>query len=170
MLHHSKKDWWLIGAVSSAVVIPLGLGIFLLRFGSQYRTVGAALAIDGAITALVILLLTYPLYYQITSAELIVRCGVLMNRHIPLGAIDEVRPDRNPASAPAWSLDRLRADYRKNGEHAFIMISPEDKDAFMEELAKAAPGLEMRGDRLVRKCVGAIWFQALLIAGSQCMI
>ena len=149
MRHHSKKDWWLIGAVSSAVVIPLGLGIFLLRFGSQYRTVGAALAIDGAITALVILLLTYPLYYQITSAELIVRCGVLMNRHIPLGAIDEVRPDRNPASAPAWSLDRLRIEYRSDDQPVSILISPADKVLFMQDLM--AGGMKMRGDHLVRE-------------------
>ena len=83
-----------------------------------------------------------------------------MHRHITLASIDEVRPDRNPASAPAWSLDRLRVDYRKNGEHAFIMISPEDKDAFVEELARAAPGLEMRGDRLVRESRGYLDYRA----------
>src|SRR5207248_40920 len=84
----------------------------------------------------------------ITSAELIVRCGVLMNRHIPLGAIDEVRPDRNPASAPAWSLDRLRIDYRSDDQPVSILISPADKVLFMQDLM--AGGMKMRGDHLVR--------------------
>ena len=149
MLHHSKKDWWLVGAVSSAVVIPLALGSFFLLSGNPYRIAGFALTIDGAITALVILLLTYPLNYEITSSELIVRCGLLMNRHIPLASIDEVHPDRNPASAPAWSLDRLRIDYRRDNEPASLLISPADKVSFMQDLM--AGGMKMRGDHLVRE-------------------
>ena len=149
MLHHSKKDWWLVAAVSSAVVIPLGLGTVFLPFGNLYRTVGVALTADGVITALVILLLAYPLYYEITSAELIVRCGVLMNQHIPLESIDEVHSDRNSVSAPAWSLDRLRIDYRRDGHPASILISPADKVLFMQDLM--ASGMKMRGDHLVRE-------------------
>ena len=101
------------------------------------------------ITALVILLLAYPLYYEITSAELIVRCGVLMNQHIPLESIDEVHSDRNSVSAPAWSLDRLRIDYRRDGHPASILISPADKVLFMQDLM--ASGMKMRGDHLVRE-------------------
>ncbi|PYS44061.1 MAG: hypothetical protein DMF71_05100 [Acidobacteria bacterium] len=74
---------------------------------------------------------------------------MLMNRHIPLGAIDEVRPDRNPASAPAWSLDRLRIDYRSDDQPVSILISPADKVLFMQDLM--AGGMKMRGDHLVRE-------------------
>ena len=149
MVHYSKKDSWLIGLISLVIVIPFGLGVVFLLIGSPYRTIGLALSIDGAITCIVVLLLSYPLYYEITLTELIVRCGVLVNRRIPLTSIDGVQPDRNPASAPAWSLDRLRIDYRKDGQRASILISPADKNAFMQELMAA--GLKMQGDHLVRE-------------------
>jgi hypothetical protein len=157
--HHSKKDWWLVGLVLAATVIPLVLGAPFILTGNPNQGIGRSLMVSGTVTGAVVRWLTYPLYYQITSSEMIVRCGMLMHRQFTLASIDEVRPDRNPASAPAWSLDRLRVDYRKNGEHAFIMISPEDKDAFMEELARAAPGLEMRGARLVRDSEGYLDFR-----------
>ena len=104
----------------------------------------------GTVTGVLLIWLTYPLYYRITSAELIVRCGILMRRHIPLDSIDEVEPDRNPSGAPAWSLDRLRVDYRKNGEPTFIMISPRDKFAFMQELARTDAALKVKDYRLIR--------------------
>jgi hypothetical protein len=154
-IHHSKKDWWLVGLVLAATVIPLALGVLFILTDNPNQEIGRSLMVSGTVTGAVVLWLNY----QITAAEMVVRCGMLMHRHISLASIDEVRPDRNPASAPAWSLDRLRVDYRKNGESAFIMISPEDKDAFMEELARAAPGLEMKGDRLVRESGGYLDFR-----------
>ena len=114
MVHYSKKDSWLIGFILAGSIIPLALGLFFLLAGGPNRNAGYLLLVIGVMEVVVILILTYPLYYEVTTSELIVRCGVLMNRHIPLGAIDEVQPDRNAVSSPAWSLDRLRIDYRKN--------------------------------------------------------
>lgn len=74
-----------------------------------------------------------------------------MHRHIPLASIDEVEPERELAGSPAWSLDRLRVDYRENGEPTSIMISPNDRLAFMQELARTDAGLKMKNDRLIRE-------------------
>ncbi|MGH9969342.1 MAG: PH domain-containing protein [Pyrinomonadaceae bacterium] len=128
-----------MGTVLLAIFIPLTLGAFFILVGGANRETGRSLLVIGTVTGAVVIWLTYPLYYQITASELIVRCGMLMRRRIPLASIDEVRPDRNPASAPAWSLDRLRVGYRKRGESTFVMISPEDKSAFMRELSKSRP-------------------------------
>jgi hypothetical protein len=73
-----------------------------------------------------------------------------MRWRVPLSSIEEVRPSRNPASAPTWSLDRLRVGYVKRGEQRALYVSPEDKAAFMRDLADAAPGLEFEGGRVVR--------------------
>ena len=73
-----------------------------------------------------------------------------MRRRVPLDSIVEVRPSRNPASAPTWSLDRLRVEYVKGGSTLTLYVSPEDKAAFLRDLADSAPGLEVRGDRAVR--------------------
>jgi len=151
MVHYSKKDSWLIGFILAGSMIPLVLGLFFLFVGGPNRNAGYLLLVIVVVEGVVMLLLTYPLYYEVTTSELIVRCGVLMNRHISLGAIDEVQPDRNAVSSPAWSLDRLRIDYRKNGERVSLLISPESKAAFMQELSRFDSDLKMSGDRLIRE-------------------
>ncbi len=79
-----------------------------------------------------------------------IRCGMLIRQQIPLTSIAEVSQSRNPLSAPAWSLDRLRVSYRRGREDGLVLISPEDKLGFLRELASSGVGLEMRGERVVR--------------------
>jgi hypothetical protein len=141
MIHRSKKDSWLILIILTSVLIPLATGIFLLTATNVNRPLGWALFIIGANTGLVILLLTYPLRYEILPSQLKVRCG-LRRWHIPLASIQEVRPTRNPKSAPAWSLDRVQIDYVIDGERRSLLISPKDKSAFMREIANARAHLE----------------------------
>ena len=59
-----------------------------------------------------------------------------------------VHPTRNPAGSPALSLDRLRVQYGQ-GFFKGVMISPVDRNRFLDELAQKA-GLKREGDRLVR--------------------
>jgi hypothetical protein len=136
MIHRSKKDTWLVSLIFMSVLIPLILGIFLLVIRDANRSFGLALIIIGANTGLIILLLTYPLRYEILPSQLKVRCG-LMRWRIPLSSIQEVRPTRKPTSAPAWSLDRVQIDYVIDGEKRSLLISPQDKSAFMREIASA---------------------------------
>jgi hypothetical protein len=134
MIHRSKKDTWLVSLILSSVLIPLLVGIFLLIATDVNQPLGWTLTIIGANTAIVILLLTYPLRYEIHPSELTVRCG-LRRWRIPLSSILDVRPTRDSASAPAWSLDRVRIDYLKDGKACSLLISPKDKSAFMREIA-----------------------------------
>ena len=70
---------------------------------------------------------------------------------IPLDQIIEVYPTHNPLSSPALSLDRLRINYKRpSGKTWWVMISPKEKEQFLDDLAKAA-GLEKDGNRLVRR-------------------
>jgi hypothetical protein len=103
----------------------------------------------GAVTGAVVLWLTYPLNYEITASTLIVRSG-FMPKEILLSSIEEVCPTKNPLSAPAWSFDRLYVSYRDGAKKSAALISPEDKVAFMRELAERVIGLEVRGDCVVR--------------------
>lgn len=149
MIHRSKKDLWLVSIVSVSILIPLAVGIYLLLGTGADRASALTLVFISAFTCLIVLLLTYPLRYEVTPAQLRVRCGV-MRWLIPLSSIEEVRPTRNPQSAPTWSLDRLQIDYLKNGERRSLLISPEDKSAFIRDVASVAPDLEISGDRLIR--------------------
>ena len=91
-----------------------------------------------------------PIYYIVTATELLVRAAVFRWR-IPLDQIIEVYPTHNPLSSPALSLDRLRVNYKRpSGKTWWVMISPKEKEQFLDDLAKAA-GLEKDGNRLVRR-------------------
>lgn len=149
MTYSSKKDWWLYGLVWGVVLVLLAVGLLyvLAPFGNP--ALGWALVRAGAGTLLALLLTTYPLNYEITETELVARSG-FMRWRVPLADIQEVVPSRNAASAPAWSLDRLRIEYLKGGQSRVLLISPSDKRAFMRDLADATPGLELRGDRVLR--------------------
>jgi len=149
MIYHSKKDLWIVLLVSAAVLLPFVLGIYNLVVRNGNAEAGWYLLFVGTLTGAIVLWLTCPLYYKITSSELVVRSG-FMHWRIPLSSIEEVHPTRNPLSSPAWSLDRLQVDYRKDTKTGSILISPEDKQGFMRELAASAVGLEMRGERVVK--------------------
>ena len=149
MIYYSKQDLWLVSLVIATTLLPLMFGGWIVVFSEGDWQKGRELIIAGIITAIAVLLLTYPLYYKILPSELIVRCG-LMRWQISLNSIVEVSPTRNPLSAPTWSLDRLRIDYEQQGKSHFVLISPTDKTEFMRQLAAREDGLELKGDRVVK--------------------
>lgn len=149
MVYRSKKDLRLFGLVWGAVLAPLAVGLFQLLAPGGNVGLGRELVRAGVVTVAAVLITTYPLRYEIAEGALAARCG-LMRWRVPLDSIEEVRPSRNPASAPAWSLDRLRVEYVKGGAPLTLYVSPEDKAAFLRDLADATPGLEIRGDRATR--------------------
>ena len=149
MLYRSKKDWWLVGLVWGAALSPLAVALFLMSTpgggdGLQWWFIRV-----GVVASAAVMLTSYPLNYEITTEELIARCGVMRWR-VPLNAIQEVSQSRNAASAPTWSLDRLRIEYLKSGESRALFVSPEDKAAFLRDLADSTPGLAVQGERVVR--------------------
>ena len=150
MVYHSKKDWWLVTLVWAGVLLPLAIGIYNLVAPNGNARAGWTLLLICIFTGALVLILTYPLHYEITASKLIVRCGVTVRKEIPLSWIVEARSTRNPLSAPAWSLDRLQIDYRRDGGVRSMLISPEDKLRFLRELAGSGAGLEVRGERVVR--------------------
>jgi PH (Pleckstrin Homology) domain-containing protein len=150
MIYYSKKDAWLVALVSGAIIVPVLIGVYhLFAPGGNIWVAGFTLLI-GACTGAIILWLTYPLYYEIASGQLTIRCGRLNRQQIPLNSIEQVSPTKNPFGAPAWSLDRLEISYQRDGKNDVTLISPQDKLAFMRELVDQGSGLEMRGERVVR--------------------
>lgn len=150
MLYHSKKDWWLVALVWAGILLPLAIGIYNVVTANGNARAGWTLVLICTFAGALVLLLTYPLHYKITESKLIVRCGVMVRKEIPLLWIVEARSTRNPLSAPAWSLDRLQIDYIRDGGVSSLLISPKDKLRFLRELAGSGAGLELRGERVVR--------------------
>ncbi|PYS77292.1 MAG: hypothetical protein DMF66_10395 [Acidobacteria bacterium] len=135
--------------VWGGVSLPLLVGLYNVLAPGGNLQLGWELVRVGVITAATVLILTYPLDYEITATHLVARSGVMRWR-VPLDSIEEVRPSRSPASAPAWSLDRVAVEYLKGGSTRTLHISPSDKHGFMRELADSVPGLELRGDTVAR--------------------
>ncbi|MFQ6022293.1 MAG: PH domain-containing protein [Acidiferrobacterales bacterium] len=150
MTYPSKKDPWIVLLVVVPGLALVGVAIYHvsvqgLSDPATWSVLGSALFYVG-----IILALAYPVDYEITRSSLRIRSG-LLRFEIPLSAIERVRPTRNPLSAPAWSLDRLRIDYRQNGRSRLALISPENKTSFLRALAQRTESLELQGNELVRK-------------------
>jgi hypothetical protein len=132
----SKVDGWLVAALLTSAAAS-ALAVVIVGFAESPR-----LAL--AISPLLLLSVGLPVWllratsYTLTASELHVRCGPFAWR-VPLREISAVTATRNPLSSPALSLDRLRIDF---GRGRSIMISPEDKEAFVRELRQRVPVLE----------------------------
>lgn len=140
MIYHSKVDLLLLVILTTSIFTPVALGLTIFLFAAEERAAGGLMFLIGLTTGVFILWLIYPLYYQITADVLLIRCGPL-RWNIPLIAITEIQPTHNPLSAPALSLDRLLIRYREKGQSTFVLISPKDRDAFLDEIARVTPNI-----------------------------
>ena len=80
------------------------------------------------------------LVYVIEGDVLIVKSGLVRWR-IKIHNIEDITPTRSAASAPALSLDRLRIAYWHDGARRELLVSPENKGAFVEALRAVKPGI-----------------------------
>jgi len=141
----SKIDWWLVAVLCVPPVAAVAVCVASALAGSiTDLLVGVAVAVfvGGFYFGLVV-----PMRYGLDDTHLIVRNGVCRQR-IPLAEISDVYPTRNPLSSPALSLDRLHVQFGQ-GFFKGVMISPADRDLFLDDLAQQA-GLKREGDRLCR--------------------
>lgn len=144
MVYRSKVDAWIALLVGGGALVSVFVGAMLLWQGQRLGWL-VMLLMPGLLR-----LMAWPIDYEITDSELVIRAGVMRWR-VPLAAIVNVEPTRNPLSSPAWSLDRLRVRWRRGARIRWIQISPEDKLAFLLELAARDSGLRLEGNRLSRK-------------------
>jgi len=150
MKYPSKQDLWLILVVAGAGVALLGATAHnLFSKGIDHPATWILMGTSLFYLA-VIFVLAYPVSYEIAPPYLIIRSGLFRSR-IALSSLTSVTPTRNPLSAPAWSLDRLRIDYQnKKGKPTFALVSPQNKQSFLNELVQATTGLRLEADVVVR--------------------
>lgn len=90
------------------------------------------------IYSLVILVIWLPVfntYYVVENNTLIIK-SLVFRWKININDITQIEPTHNPLSSPALSLDWLKISYMKNGRIAKVMISPKDKEGFLNTLRK----------------------------------
>ncbi len=143
--YRSKVDWWLALLLILAPVVSVSACVALVVDG---KTAQLPWGLAGVVLILGIYFgLVFPMRYGIDDSHLHVRHGLCWQR-VPLAEIIEVHATRNPISSPALSLDRLHVQFGA-GIFQAVMISPCDRDRFLDELAEKAD-LQRDGDRLLR--------------------
>jgi len=129
----SKIDWWLLLIF---VVITANI-IFKIYQEVHHSSIGTNFS-HLMIYSLVILVIWLPVfntYYVVENNTLIIK-SLVFRWKININDITQIEPTHNPLSSPALSLDRLKISYMKNGRIAKVMISPKDKEGFLNTLRK----------------------------------
>lgn len=118
-------------------------------FGSDFSFIGFEVVTDpiswlGLIGLLICLLFVIHLFtsisYTIIDDELKIKAVFLVNTKIPISSIHKIKETNNLISSPAASLDRLEIFY---GKYDSIIISPLDKNEFIQDLLKINPNIEV---------------------------
>lgn len=140
-----KVDNWILAVLVGAAIMSVASA--LVSAGTDTR--GAVISLLTIVAAFVLVLaLAVPTHYTVGDSDLLIRSGVI-NRRIPLAAIERVYPTRNPLAAPAWSLDRLGVVYTRGQRRSLALIAPKSRAEFLALLAQRA-GLEPAGKELRR--------------------
>jgi hypothetical protein len=90
------------------------------------------------------------MHYRLETGRLKINAGPF-HWEIALADIRSVTPVRNAASAPAMSMDRLAIVYTDKGKDEKVLISPDDRQAFLQELGQLDRGLKRQDDGLQRR-------------------
>ena len=80
----------------------------------------------------------FTIYYQVDEKLLVVKCSFLINTSIEIRSIKTIRESGSILAAAAASLDRLEILYNENDS---ILISPEEKEKFIEHLVGINPNI-----------------------------
>lgn len=128
----SKIDWW-FGLV---LVYPIFVSIKSMLFGEWIGLLGLGVVVG------LIFVFSKTTRYIINENQLIVKSTWIVNERIDISKITKIEKSNSILSSPALSLDRLRIRYNKYDE---VLISPKEKKAFIDEVLKINPNVEIIG-------------------------
>lgn len=131
MVFQTKRDIWL-GGIFGAISVLLIWGIIDSILYIDWVTI-----ILLPPTLLFILLIWFRMYYKIKNKTLIIIYGPF-SKKIDINQITTIRHSKSILSAPALSLERLEINTNKFDT---ILISPKEKELFMETLLSIQPNI-----------------------------
>lgn len=141
--YRSKVDWW-VGLILLAVPLIAAFSAVAVQLTHDLQESLVGWLVVVAVIGLYVVVV-WPVEYRLEPERLVIRFGLMRSR-IAYPAIREVRPSRSLLASPALSLDRLDI---VTGTGYPAAISPDDRSAFLADLATRAPHLRRDGDRLV---------------------
>lgn len=125
---HTKVGWWYWGIIALFSCI-----LFVcFWFHELLLTLLVAIIVIFLIEALI-----HTQYIVTPDGKLMVEVGRFMKgAEIDVSQIVSIEKSKFPESAPALSLDRLKITYRKKTIKDYILISPQNQEAFIQALLK----------------------------------
>lgn len=126
-VYKSKIDWWLIIIIFIVFCYPMIEGLLTKDY--------VMFSVSFGVLSLVFLMFK-SIKYKIDGDKLI----VWWNK-IDIQSIKKIYSTNNPLSSPALSLDRIAVVYNTYDE---ILISPKEREAFIRELLKINPNIEVQ--------------------------
>ncbi len=130
--YKTRIDRWLIVVLLVPMLLVVGLGFYLYpSFPAEALMCWGTLLFSASLVAVI----GFPCEYTLDTDHLLIRSGVIRYR-IPYADITHVAKSNSLWSSPAWSLQRIKIDY---GTRKFILVSPQDRDAFINALQSKTP-------------------------------
>jgi hypothetical protein len=126
-IYKSKVDWWLIVLFGGVFGYPIIHGILTNEY---------FLSVLFAFVLVLFFLFSKTIKYKIEGENL-----MIWYTKIEVKSIRKIYRTKNPLSSPALSLDRIAIVYNKYDE---ILISPKERNEFIDELLKINPSIEIQ--------------------------
>lgn len=132
-----KIDWW---------SITIGLLLTLFSFGIVVWNIPTIVVILTSLIAIVSVLIlmlisTIGIKYQIDGDKFIGRMGCFYKKEINIHSIRKIEKTKSILNTPlATSFDRIEIFYNR---YDSVMISPLDKEAFITDLKRINPRIEV---------------------------
>ncbi len=126
--------------IDTGVILILSMGLLIpgMVFISKGAWPGLLILL---LVAIFIAYLMRQTKYTITDTTLVVRSGFLVHIKIPISDIVTVSKTDSILSAPANSItDRIEIKYQ--GKKS-VIISPKERDAFLKQLLKINPNIQI---------------------------
>jgi hypothetical protein len=127
------------GILIPVLILLIGTILLPIINGASTRATLTMIAIMVPVIAFTLHVFFRTTYRINDNNELVIRCGFLYNAVVDISAIKTISRTRNPISSPAASLDRIELKY---GKWDSVIISPNDKIAFVNELLKINPNIQ----------------------------
>jgi hypothetical protein len=145
LLFPSKIDRWIVWLTAIPLMISAGAVTSALLAGPPLPAVFLMVGLEVLIVALIAW--TYRgTRYLVTDREVVARSGPFRWR-VEIAGIESIHPSRSPLSSPAMSLDRLEIRY---GGGRKLLISPEDREGFLEAAVARSRHLVRDGEQVRR--------------------
>lgn len=139
MYFSSKRDTWIGLLLWIPIIAVFVLTTWIPLTNGHYDPIGTFIFVP--IVAF-IAWIWFGTGYRVTDDELNIKSGPI-RQTIPLKEITKIESTRNPISSPALSLDRLEIKY---GEGNVAIISPQDKEGFINLIVSKYPTVTINGN------------------------